>query len=160
MCFPFDRNIPPPAPTLLALGVGRDASGGVTVVVAPEAAEVLFASRDCLSFLNDGDFDVDGAGAGDDDAAEFPSVKVRVEIGLMRSSAAEGAELPALLVAARLVSAIGAEVDAAEDDDVSTILIGTRLRLGGAAGVVEEDDAGCDDGLERGGPLTSRGVRF
>lgn len=52
VCWPLERNIPPPVFTLAGLGVGDDAGGG-NVEEEAKLGDTLFVSRACLRSLND-----------------------------------------------------------------------------------------------------------
>ena len=165
VCFPLERNMPPPT----RLG---DAGGGDVGCVAEvrrldedadTEGEGLFASRACLRSLNDVDFDEGVVTEDDGGEGAEGGASVRVETGFMRSSE-EGAICGAVSLR---VDPLGCDsLEAVSDElaadketcagvDVSTILMGTRRRLGA------EDEFGAADTLEpSGGETTSIGVRF
>ena len=172
MCFPFERNIPPPVRTGggdvggASVGVGAECSEGS---VEEAAGETLFASRACLRSLKDACFAVGGADGGvDEDEAD--GVSVLVDTGFMKSSEAADVEVDNLVDVVLLDSAgmadvleelaAGGEVEAGAA--LSTIFIGTRRRFGGVVVVVDAfgvADVAADAPLS-GGEATSIGVRF
>ena len=114
--------MPPPALTLGGFGVagGWSEAGGVVAL-----GDGLFVSRACLRSLNEVTF----AGVGTVDG-EVVEERARVETGFMRSSEVEDA--------VALIEDDGATdgVDSPGSDE-STILMGTLLLFGVAAGVAE-----------------------
>lgn len=149
VCWPFERNIPPPVFTFAGLGVG-DGAGGGDVEEEAELGDALFVLRACLRSLNDVALEevvlVDG---------EEDEDNLRVETGFMRSSEAELVGVAGAFVEAANVDAGDEEDDDGSISDESIILMGTRLRLGAAA--VRVEGGGEIDVF---GPDKSIGTRF
>ena len=92
MCFPFERNIPPPVRTGGG-DVGGDVGAGCFRGRAEEVVgDALLASRACLRSLNDACFAVDGADNGVIED-EVDGVSVLVDTGFMKSSVAADIEV-------------------------------------------------------------------